>query len=422
MKRTAILKVLLALLLAPIGAAYAGADPSFLASKLLKPLGLAVELSDLTSLPATGILRRLTTASSAAERLAALRNFPIERLVTAPGQRVLANAARVEPLAEALLAGRQADFISHPMVVSAITDGNGRVIAVDLWNAHEQAVAALRAGKRTLDQLPKKRLRILVDGADSRGAVSQREVSAAGVELESMAGFRVAERTTGPAAIAVAGSLSNFELGSRTTVGQLLKTTQRAGARVGVYYGTFDPVHEGHVRLLRSAVDRHGLDEVVVIPNLYNPRKPGAVSGEHRLRMLALRLRREAGVNLYMGDTQVYESVWRRDPVFERIRQTYGTRDLHQLVGEDRYGQMLADGEISAELDRGLIVFPREGAAATRDLPQGIRDRVTFSDHLDADSLSSTTIRNRIRAGEPVPSEELDAELQLYIQFHGLYR
>ena len=60
-------------------------------------------------------------------------------------------------------------------------------------------------------------------------------------------------------------------------------------ARIGIYGGSFDPVHNGHLILARDAVEQLGLSRLIFIPAAISPHKlaraPGA-PGEWRLRML----------------------------------------------------------------------------------------------------------------------------------------
>lgn len=56
---------------------------------------------------------------------------------------------------------------------------------------------------------------------------------------------------------------------------------------IGIYGGTFDPVHRGHVRLLQCAAEACGLDRTIILPDRIPPHKQSKdlVSGEDRLEM-----------------------------------------------------------------------------------------------------------------------------------------
>lgn len=60
--------------------------------------------------------------------------------------------------------------------------------------------------------------------------------------------------------------------------------------RIGLLGGTFDPVHNGHLQLGRSVLDRCGFDKVLFIPAACPPHKDDKKVGaiEHRLQMLRL--------------------------------------------------------------------------------------------------------------------------------------
>lgn len=56
--------------------------------------------------------------------------------------------------------------------------------------------------------------------------------------------------------------------------------------RIGVYAGTFDPVHAGHVAFALQALKRAKLDQVVFVPERRPRHKPGVEHYAHRIAML----------------------------------------------------------------------------------------------------------------------------------------
>lgn len=63
--------------------------------------------------------------------------------------------------------------------------------------------------------------------------------------------------------------------------------------KVGVYFGTFDPVHENHVGLAKFACDHGYVDRVYFVVNGDNPMKLLAVSYQERLHLVQRRLELE---------------------------------------------------------------------------------------------------------------------------------
>ena len=55
---------------------------------------------------------------------------------------------------------------------------------------------------------------------------------------------------------------------------------------IGIFGGTFDPVHKGHTEIIKNLFELIPLDKVIVIPNGIPPHKPVSVSSEERLRMV----------------------------------------------------------------------------------------------------------------------------------------
>lgn len=62
--------------------------------------------------------------------------------------------------------------------------------------------------------------------------------------------------------------------------------------KIGIYGGSFDPIHFGHINLALEMKEKHGLDEIWMCPAKINPHKKAALPTEvsHRLKMLELAL------------------------------------------------------------------------------------------------------------------------------------
>ena len=62
----------------------------------------------------------------------------------------------------------------------------------------------------------------------------------------------------------------------------------RGSMRIGLFGGTFDPPHNGHIHLILSLIEAHHLDRVLIVPAQSNPLKPPQAPPEHRLQMARL--------------------------------------------------------------------------------------------------------------------------------------
>ena len=71
--------------------------------------------------------------------------------------------------------------------------------------------------------------------------------------------------------------------------------------KIGIYGGTFNPVHTGHMHSARQAVETLGLDKLFMIPDRIAPHKEipsGSPTPEQRLEMLCLAVEKEPGIEV----------------------------------------------------------------------------------------------------------------------------
>ena len=187
--------------------------------------------------------------------------------------------------------------------------------------------------------------------------------------------------------------------------------------RIALFGGTFDPIHNAHLKIAGEAARRFALDRVLFIPASRPPHKSGVTHTpyEHRYRMVELACqddprfeasRLEAGVqNSYSIET------------IERVRASLGgSEELFFLIGADAFAEIKTWHrwrEVIASVE--FIVVSRPGRAYGE--PEGAR-----VDRLDGLNLavSSSEIRTRLAAGNE--HVEVPPAVLAYIREHGLYR
>lgn len=406
-------------------------DCSFLLSHLLKSdltsIPTYANLSDLNrrpSIPESLNLTSLTPDANKATRFKTLAPFPIGKIIAAPGHRLLRKPGQVAGLTDYIKNNSGGDFSEDRILLNVITDKSGKIKEVDLWNAHHRLVAYLQAGYQTIGDLQSKNLTILVNGRNRGEEIWPHFLPSAGIELKEYPDFHIipvgGDIRVGT--VGVSGELSNYDLGSRSTIQRLAENTFRKDSpRIGVYFGTFDPLHENHVNVARTAKEQEKLDEVIFVPNLHAAHKPSATAAHHRLNMSAARLGKEPGFNLYVGDSDSIIDNFGRAPLFERFGQIYGTHQIYQVIGQDSFDSMIKEGQFIEKPNRLFLVHPR-GENAKAIIPDELKDIAKPLVSSESQELSSTIIRKKIAAGQPVPASELDPELLDYIKENGLYR
>lgn len=183
--------------------------------------------------------------------------------------------------------------------------------------------------------------------------------------------------------------------------------------KLGLYGGSFDPVHNGHLILAREALEELGLDRVLFIPAGISPHKLARPPLDPRLRceMLAASVGGEPGFG--WDDCEVR----REGPSFaiDTVREMRGRfpgAGIYYFIGEDNIPSLHTWKDIEALRELAtLVVFSRGGISADH----GFR---VISRRVD---ISSTDIRNRIASGRSVRYLVPEAACAIISQ-HRLYR
>lgn len=169
---------------------------------------------------------------------------------------------------------------------------------------------------------------------------------------------------------------------------------------MGLYGGSFNPVHLGHLLVAQAAVEELGLDRIIFIPAAQSPFKPTTDLAPGHLRLLMLRLAL-AGHPRFEIDTQELErgGVSYTVDTLRSYAARYPDAELNYLIGADLVPQLpawRAADELAALAE--FVVIPRPGEPAAEDLPP-FRLRRLGGFPL---RLSSSQIRERVRQGLPI--------------------
>lgn len=186
--------------------------------------------------------------------------------------------------------------------------------------------------------------------------------------------------------------------------------------RVCLFGGTFDPIHNAHLRIAREAADKCGLNRVLFVPAGKPPHKEfdSVTPFEDRFRMVEAACEGEASFEASRLEEPTSSS-YSIDTV-ERLRKelSAGTT-LYFLIGSDAFDD-IESWKRWDELIRlvKFIVAARPGSEYR--VPAGAQ--VIRLDSL-ALTISSSDIRLRLSAGEETP--ELPDAVCRYIRDHRLY-
>lgn len=200
--------------------------------------------------------------------------------------------------------------------------------------------------------------------------------------------------------------------------------------RLGVFGGSFDPVHFGHLLLAECCREQLRLDKVLFIPAGLPPHKRGrfVTPGRHRLAMLELAIAGEEGFEVCRFEIERQEVSYTVDTL-RYLGKEFPAASLFLLVGADMLND-LPNWREAAEVCR--LALPvgvhRAGMPPPRfDQLASIVDAERLKAIREAQvemplvELSSSDIRARVAAGKSIRFRVPKA-VEMYIHQHNLYR
>ena len=187
---------------------------------------------------------------------------------------------------------------------------------------------------------------------------------------------------------------------------------------IAVLGGSFDPVHNGHVMIARSALAELELDRLIVMPAAQSPFKPDQALAPAAARMEMLRA-------AFSGEPEIEISSWELDrggvsysiETLRALAAEHPEAQLFYLIGADHVATLPQWREADALAAAAtFVVVPRPGAPE-EVFPQPFSGRYLQGKPM---AISASEIRDRLRAGRsvanfvPPPVAQLLNSMQIY--------
>jgi nicotinate-nucleotide adenylyltransferase len=210
--------------------------------------------------------------------------------------------------------------------------------------------------------------------------------------------------------------------------------------RVGIYGGTFDPVHNGHLEVARRVLQLFELDEVIFVPACVPPHKRNLklTSAFHRFAMLALAT--EADQRLLVSTIELdapdrpyaVDTVSRMQNEAHRLFFIIGADSWSEITTWHKWRQLIESCDlivatrpgyaVAAQVDNFTDVRGMERRAILELVKDGAPPRVFVTDVAMVD-VAATEIRAAVSdGGLEKLSTKVPLSVATYIEKHGLYK
>ena len=197
--------------------------------------------------------------------------------------------------------------------------------------------------------------------------------------------------------------------------------------KIGIMGGTFNPIHNAHIRMAQMAYEQYKLDEVWFMPSKNPPHKEQEkiISDEHRSRMIQLAI--DGIENFSFSDLELRRegTTYTRDTLFECVEK-YPDAHFYFIIGGDSlndFEQWYHPEEISQLCT--ILAVSRDDMSYT-DLEQKGQECSRRFDgdfrpvHMVPLMISSKEIRSCLKTGETITGA-LPEKVFRYIVLHDLY-
>jgi len=190
--------------------------------------------------------------------------------------------------------------------------------------------------------------------------------------------------------------------------------------RIGIFGGSFDPIHSGHAIIAHHIISSGMVDKLWLMVAPINPLKAGKkqlVTDADRLRMVEMVTRPLEGVETSALEFTLPRPSYTIDTL-NTLQAKFPDDEFYLVIGGDNW-QMFDKWRNSEEILARfhVLVYPRLGCEV--NIPDELRERVLLVD-APIIELSSTVVRERLAAGKSIRYYVPDDVAQ-YIDRHQLY-
>ncbi|MFH1540992.1 MAG: nicotinate-nucleotide adenylyltransferase [Elusimicrobiota bacterium] len=184
--------------------------------------------------------------------------------------------------------------------------------------------------------------------------------------------------------------------------------------KIGIFGGSFDPIHKGHLKLSKCAIRQLKLDFLFFVPAFLPPNKFRKLSNAfHRKKMLQLSIKNSKKFLVSDFELKSKKMVY----TYQTLRyfhKKYPTAELFFIMGSDSVNDLKNWKNVSGILQVSKIVFIQRGDYKVKIKKKFIKLKGVIT------NISSTDIREKINGRISIKGL-VQKTVESYIKKNGLY-
>lgn len=199
--------------------------------------------------------------------------------------------------------------------------------------------------------------------------------------------------------------------------------------RIGIFGGSFNPVHLGHLVMAQDALEHMGLHRVIFVPAAHPPHKPGAAMAGAADRLEMLKIALSGHPRFEVSDEEIARGgVSYTVDTLRRLREKWPDASLYFIIGGDTIRELHTWRDIDQVLRLAEVVtVGRPGIPLDNLTSENLRLPDPWPARLAANvvgghlvEISSSDIRSRLARGRSI-RYLVPEGVERYISSHRLY-
>ena len=183
--------------------------------------------------------------------------------------------------------------------------------------------------------------------------------------------------------------------------------------KIAVYVGSFNPVHKGHIKVVKKILKEY-VDKVIIVPTMSYWNKNNLISIKDRINMLKLYETKDIVID---NKNNNYEFTYQ---VLRNIQNEYKNDKIYIVIGDDLLKDFDKWKNVSEILKYNIIVIRRN------DIEESIYKKYEnynfiVKNKISSKEISSTIVRNMILNNNKDVLKYIDLKVYDYIKRNNLY-